>query len=54
VCIPFPLAEKMISTRMQEAGCVSGMSGKWHLEPNRKHHNWIKQNLSEIANKKDI
>lgn len=47
--IPFPLEEKMIAARMKEAGYVTGMSGKWHLEPNRNQHAWINENLPEIA-----
>ena len=43
--IPFPLEEKMIAARMKEAGYVTGMSGKWHLEPNRNQHAWINEHL---------
>lgn len=47
--IPFPLEEKMISQRMKEAGYVTGMSGKWRLEPNRLQQAWINEHLPEIA-----
>ena len=47
--IPFPLEEEMIAQRMKDAGYRTGMSGKWHLEPNRNHHNWINKNIPEIA-----
>jgi len=50
--IPFPLEEKMIGQRMKDVGYVTGMSGKWHLEPNRNHHNWINTNIPEIAGRK--
>ena len=50
--IPFPLEEEMIAQRMKDAGYVTGMSGKWHLEPNREHKNWINTNIPEIAGRK--
>lgn len=50
--IPFPLEEKMIAQRMKDIGYATGMSGKWHLEPNREHHNWINTNIPEIAGRK--
>lgn len=49
--IPFPLNEKMIAQRMKDAGYVTGMAGKWHLDPNHVQERWIVENLPEIANK---
>jgi len=47
--IPFPQEEVMIAHRMKEAGYVTGMAGKWHLEPNRIQHAWINEHMPEIA-----
>lgn len=49
--IPVPLEEVLISQRMSEAGYVTGMTGKWHLEPNHQQPEWIKKNIPAIKNK---
>lgn len=51
--IPFPLNEKMISSRMKEAGYVTGMAGKWHLEPNHYQREWIAANIPSTSQKKE-
>ncbi|MCK0144539.1 sulfatase-like hydrolase/transferase [Arenibacter sp. F26102] len=51
--IPLPLEEVLISQRMRSAGYVTGMTGKWHLDPNHQSVKWIAENLPEIKDKKD-
>ena len=50
--IPLPLDEIIIPQRLKKAGYISGMTGKWHLEPNRLENIWIRENMPALAKKK--
>ena len=45
--IPMPLEEVLIPQRLQKVGYVTGMVGKWHLDPNRASKEWLKEHLPD-------
>ncbi len=50
---PMPLEEQTIPKRLKKAGYVSGMVGKWHLDPNRLSVKWAHKNLPDLKPGKD-
>lgn len=45
---PLPLEEVTIAERLHAAGYISGLVGKWHLDPNVESAKWIAKNLPDV------
>jgi arylsulfatase A-like enzyme len=45
---PMPLEENTIPKRLKKASYVSGMVGKWHLDPNPTCVKWARKNLPQL------